>query len=73
MGSAQSTNTLLIIVLQVENRAQLLNATFVLLFAVTVIFPVTKINASEKSERVDLIVSVSNLIVSPFLYLSFVV
>ena len=47
MCSAQSTNTLLIIVLKVENRAQLLNATFVLLFAVTVIFPVTKINASE--------------------------
>ena len=49
---------------------QFLNATSVLLFAATVIFPVTKINASQ---RLDLIVSGSNLIVSPCLYLPFVV
>ena len=36
-----------ITVLDVENDAQFLNATSVSLFAVTAIFPVTKINASE--------------------------
>ena len=40
-------NTSLITVLHLENGAQLLNATSVLLAASTVIFPVTKINASE--------------------------
>ena len=44
---ASSTNTSLISVLHVENGAQFLNETSVSLFAVTVILPVTKINASE--------------------------
>ena len=42
---ASSTNTSLIFVVQVENGAQFLNATSVLLSAFTVIFPVTKISA----------------------------
>ena len=40
-------NTSLISILHLENGAQILNATSVLLSAVTVIFPVTKMNASE--------------------------
>ena len=44
---ASSTYTSLIPVLHVENGAQFLNATSVSLFAVTVIFPVTKTNSSE--------------------------
>ena len=44
---ALSTNISLIFVVHVENSAQFLNATSTLLFAATVIFPVTKINASE--------------------------
>ena len=42
-----STNTSLIFVIHVENGAQFLKATSVLLSAFTVLFPVTKINASE--------------------------
>ena len=38
---------IIIFVLHVENGAQFLNAPSVLLFAVTSIFPVTKIKASE--------------------------
>ena len=60
IGFALSTNTSLISVLHIENDAQFLNAMSVPLFAVTVIFPVTKINASEESPRLDLILSVSN-------------
>ena len=45
--SASSTNTSLITVLHVDNGAQFLNATSVSLAAFAVIFPVTKINASE--------------------------
>ena len=45
--SALSTNTSLITVLHVENAAQLLNAKSVSLTAFGVIFPVTKIHASE--------------------------
>ena len=63
----------LIFVVYVENGAQFLNVTPVLLSAVTVIFPVTKINVSKQLQRLDLIVSVSNLIGSPCLYLAFVV
>ena len=37
----------LIFVVHVENDAQFLNAPYVLLLAATVIYPVTKINASE--------------------------
>ena len=70
---ASSTNISLISVVHVENGAQFLNATSVSLLAATVIFPVTKINASEQSQRLDLIVSVSNLIISPGLYLPFAV
>ena len=44
---ASSKNTLLIFALHVENEAQFLNAASVSLFAVTVISPETKINASE--------------------------
>ena len=39
--------TLLISALHVKNGAQFVNATFILLFAPTVISNVTKINASE--------------------------
>ena len=46
MWFASSISTL-ISVLHVENGAQFLNATYVLLSAVTVISRVTKINASE--------------------------
>ena len=59
---ASSINTSLIPVLYVENGAQCLNATCVSLFAATVISYVTKINASEELKRLDLILSVSNLI-----------
>ena len=44
---ASSTNTSVTFLVHVENGAQFLNATSVLLSAVTVIFPVTKMNASE--------------------------
>ena len=47
MRFASSTYTSLITVLHIENEAQFLNATSVFLPAATVIFPVTKINASE--------------------------
>ena len=43
------------------------------MLASAVIFPATKKNASEKLQILDLIVSVSNLIVSPYLYLQFAV
>ena len=44
----------LIFVLQFVNSAQFLNATFVLLSApATAIFPVTRIYASELSQRLD--------------------
>ena len=46
----------------VENSAQLVNVTSVILSAVTVVFPVTKIIASKHSHRLDLIHSVSNLV-----------
>ena len=46
-SSALSTNTSLITVPHVENGAQFLNATSVSLAAFTVIFPVTKMNASD--------------------------
>ena len=42
-----STNTSLISVAHVENRAQFLSATSVSLLAATVMFPVTKLNESE--------------------------
>ena len=42
---ASSANMSLIFVAHVENGAQFLNATSVLLSAATVIFPVTEINA----------------------------
>ena len=42
---ASSTKMSLIFVVHVENGAQFLNETSALLSAVTVIFPVTKINA----------------------------
>ena len=73
MWFASSKNTLLTFVVHAENGAQFLNATFVSLAAFTLTFPVTKINASEYSQRLDLIVSVSNLIVVPGLYLPFAV
>ena len=57
---ASSINTSLISVVHVENGAQYLNATSVSLFAVTVIFPVAKTNASEESQRLDWILTVSN-------------
>ena len=44
---ASPTNASLIFIENLENGAQFLNATSVLLLAVTVIFPVTEINASE--------------------------
>ena len=47
MSFALSANASLISVLHVENGAQFLNAASVLLFLVTVIFPVTKIRPSE--------------------------
>ena len=50
-----------------------LNATSMLSSAATVMFPVTKINISEKSQRLDLIFYASNLIASPSLDLPFVV
>ena len=56
-----------------EKGAQFLNATSVSWLASTVIFPATKINASKKLQRLGLIVSVSNVIVSPCLYLPFAV
>ena len=63
----------LIFVVHVENGAQFLNATSVSLAAFTVTFPATRINSSEYSQRLDLIVSVSNLIVLPALHLPCVV
>ena len=45
-----------------KNGAQFLNATSVLLSAFTVMSHVTKINTSEQSQRLDLILSVSILI-----------
>ena len=63
-----SISTKLITVLHAENGAQFINATPVSLFAATVIFPATKINASEYSQRLELIVSLSNLIALPCLY-----
>ena len=47
MWLASSVNTSLISALHAENGAQFLNATCLSLFAVTVISPVSKINASE--------------------------
>ena len=58
-------NKHIIDVLHVENGARFLNATSVLSSAFTVIFPVTKIYASEEPQRLDSILSVSNLIVLP--------
>ena len=60
-------------VLHVENGAIFLNATYVSLFAVTLISPVIKINASEESQRLGLIISVSSLMELFWLYLSFAV
>ena len=57
-----SINTSLISVLNVGNGAHFLNATSVLLPAVTVISPVTKINVSKQSQRLGLILSLSNFI-----------
>ena len=48
--------------MNVENGAHFLNATSVLLPAVTVISPVTKKNVSKQSQRLDLILSLSNFI-----------
>ena len=45
-----------------KNGAQFLNATSALLPAFTVMSHVTKINTSEQSQRLDLILSVSILI-----------
>ena len=59
--------------MHVENGAQFLNATSELLFAVTVMSPVTKINAPEKSQKLDLILSISNFIELFRLYLPFAV
>ena len=42
-----TSNTSLITVLHIENGAQFLNATSLSLAAFTVVFPVTKTNASE--------------------------
>ena len=48
-------------------RAQFLNVTLVFAFPpLTVIFPVTRIYASELSQSFDLMTFVSNLIVAPF-------
>ena len=56
---------LLISILQSLNGAQFLNATFVLLSpVVTLIFPVTKMYASEWSQRLDSNELVKNLISS---------
>ena len=57
--------------MHVENGAQLLNATSVLLFAATVISPVTK--CIRIIQRLDLMLSVSNLIELFWLCLLFVV
>ena len=43
------------------------------MFAATVIFPVTKVNASEQSQRLDLIISVSRVIDLFLSYLPFAV
>ena len=48
--------------MHVENGAQVVNAITVLLSGVTVISPVTKIKASKQSQRLDLILSVWNLV-----------
>ena len=72
-SSLTSTNTSLISILDVENGSQFLNASSVLLLAVTAIFPVNKINASEFSQRLDLILSVSKCIELFWLYLTFAV
>ena len=42
------TNASLIFVVHIENGAQFLNPTSISLLAFTIIFPVTKINASEQ-------------------------
>ena len=65
--------TSLISVLHVENDAQVLNQTSASLSAVTVISLITKIYASEYSQKIDLILSVSNLIELVWLYLPFAV
>ena len=54
-----------------ENGAQFLNATSVLLSVFTVISPVTKINVSEQTQRLHLILSKSNVIESYRLYFHF--
>ena len=59
--------------MHVENGAQFLKATSLLLFAATFISPVTKINASEYSQRLDLMLSVSNLTKLFWSYLPFAV
>ena len=52
---------------------QFLNARSLLLFAATAIAPITKIIGSEQSKILDLMLIVSNLIESFWLYLSFAV
>ena len=56
-----------------ENGAQFLTATNASLSAITVVSPITKINASEQSQRFDLTCSVSNFMELFWLYLSFAV
>ena len=58
---------------RLKNVVVFIQTTSVLLSTVTVISPVTKINASENSRRHDLILSVSDLIEFYRLYLSFAV
>ena len=65
--SASSTKVSFISVLHLLNGAQFLNATFVFaLPPATVIFPVTKIYASELSQRFDSKDLVKNFISSSF-------